>query len=173
MKITFVISEDIKDSLIKEIEYRVRLVFHCPIKIITGLNHLPDAYNHIRKQYLASKFIDSIADLSKSIDERIIRVVDFDIYSPTLDFVFGEASSDTGAAVVSLYRLKYDGGDRYAGETVFIDRASKEIVHELGHTLGLSHCSDLKCVMHYSQGLADTDLKDIYFCERCRPKLKL
>jgi archaemetzincin len=55
----------------------------------------------------------------------------------------------------------------------FYDRAVKEIVHELGHTFGLGHCPNSKCVMHFSNSLADTDLKEAYFCNMCRPKIIL
>jgi archaemetzincin len=41
-------------------------------------------------------------------------------------------------------------------------------VHELGHTVGLPHCSDSRCVMHFSNCLEDTDQKGTSFCRRCR-----
>ncbi|NAZ33257.1 MAG: hypothetical protein GU356_03035 [Pyrobaculum sp.] len=40
-----------------------------------------------------------------------------------------------------------------------------------GHLYGLGHCPDVRCVMHFSNGLLDTDRKTAYFCERCRRKL--
>jgi len=50
-------------------------------------------------------------------------------------------------------------------------RAVKEAVHELGHTFGLDHCSDPRCVMHFSNMLADTDRKGREFCPSCRARL--
>jgi archaemetzincin len=47
----------------------------------------------------------------------------------------------------------------------------KEAVHELGHMFGLDHCSDLRCVMHFSNSLADTDRKGRDFCPSCRARL--
>ncbi len=43
----------------------------------------------------------------------------------------------------------------------------KEAAHELGHTLGLGHCPDRRCVMHFSNTLDDTDFKGADFCLRC------
>ncbi len=50
-------------------------------------------------------------------------------------------------------------------------RALKEAVHELGHTYYLSHCADAKCVMYFSNSLADTDIKGAGFCKRCQQRL--
>jgi archaemetzincin len=50
---------------------------------------------------------------------------------------------------------------------LFDARVLKEAVHEYGHTLGLGHCVDPGCVMHFSNTLADTDRKGDWFCPRC------
>jgi len=51
------------------------------------------------------------------------------------------------------------------------ERALKEAVHELGHLLGLPHCDNPRCIMFFSNTLADTDRKGPGFCPACRGKL--
>ena len=57
-------------------------------------------------------------------------------------------------------------------EPLFHQRVLKEAAHELGHTYGLGHCPDNKCVMHFSNSLRDTDIKGTEFCPRCQVQLK-
>jgi archaemetzincin len=47
----------------------------------------------------------------------------------------------TRVAVVSVYRLRSRDGKLY------MSRVRKEVVHEVGHLLGLKHCRDTGCVM--------------------------
>ena len=53
----------------------------------------------------------------------------------------------------------------------FEARVLKEAVHELGHTLGLAHCPHPKCVMHFSNTVADTDRKGTDYCAACQARL--
>lgn len=64
------------------------------------------------------------------------------------------AESHGRTAVISLCRLA-SCADPQARRL----RTLKEAVHELGHILGLAHCPDAGCVMHFSNALADTDRK--------------
>jgi archaemetzincin len=106
-------------------------------------------------------------------DERVVGIADVDLYVPRLNFVFGEADIVSGTAIVSLCRLRPEYYGLAPDEASFLERATKEIVHELGHTFGLGHCPNNKCVMHFSNSLADTDLKEAHFCSKCRPKIIL
>ena len=173
MKITLRPSDDIAEEIMKEIEKQVKLVFHCPIAIKTGFNHLSHAYNAQRNQYLASKLLESLATNKKGHDEKIVGIVEVDLYCSPLKFIFGEADFNSSTAIMSLFRLRQEYYGLPADRDLFITRACKETIHELGHTFGLQHCSDLRCVMHFSNSLADTDWKEIYFCNKCRPKLRI
>ncbi len=173
MKITLRPTNDIAEETMGKIKEHVKHVFHCPIAIKKDFNHLSHAYNIQRKQYLASKLIESLAGDRKVGNEKVIGIVKVDLYSPHLNFIFGEADFLSSTAIISLYRLNQEYYGQPADEDLFIARACKEIIHELGHTLGLQHCTNLKCVMHFSNSLADTDWKGLYFCEKCRPRLKI
>ena len=47
----------------------------------------------------------------------------------------------------------------------------KEAAHELGHALGLKHCKNRFCVMHFSNNLKDTDIKTSWFCNDCEREI--
>jgi archaemetzincin len=57
-------------------------------------------------------------------------------------------------------------------QALFRERALKEAVHELGHTYGLQHCPNLRCVMHFSNSLRDTDAKQAKWCSRCATQVR-
>jgi archaemetzincin len=67
-----------------------------------------EAFNKKRKQYQSHTIlseIQSYAIRTPSLN-RVLGVVDADIFVPELNFVFGEASCPGKAAVISLWRLK-------------------------------------------------------------------
>jgi archaemetzincin len=94
-------------------------------------------------------------------------VVDVDIFSSGLNYVFGEAYVPGNAALISLWRLKPEFYRENAGTNVFAVRMLKEAVHELGHTLGIQHCPKSYCVMHFSNSIFDTDKKQTLLCDQC------
>lgn len=118
------------------------------------------AYVPARRQHRA----EALVGLARQEPgDRVLAVTEADLYSDDLNFVFGLADSPGRAAVISLHRLRADGDP-----SRFRERAVKEAIHELGHTMGLGHCPDPGCVMHFSNSLADTDRKAAALCGRCR-----
>ena len=146
-------------------------IFRCPVEMGADFSDLVQAYNPERKQYLSSQLLVSLGKAER--EEKVVGIADVDLYVPRLNFVFGEADVVSGKAIISLCRLRQEYYGLAPDEALFLERATKEIVHELGHTFGLGHCTNNKCVMHFSNSLADTDLKEARFCSMCRPKIIL
>ena len=131
----------------------------------------PDyAYDHKRKQYLSTAILNTILGQKEVARyERILGVVDHDLFVPELNFVFGQAS--TKAAVISLTRLRQTFYHLPEDQTLFHQRVLTEAIHEIGHTYGLEHCRHPRCVMFFSNSLTDTDRKGLEFCRSCYSKL--
>lgn len=143
--------------------------FGQPCRLGPALPVPGEAFNPQRKQYSAGAIL---AQLHPGPTDRVLGVVDLDLYVPELNFVFGLADGAGRRAVIALPRLRERFYGRPDDEALFLARAVKEAVHELGHTYGLGHCADRRCVMAFSNSLADTDDKGQTFCPRHQQQLR-
>jgi len=132
-------------------------------------------FNESRRQYNSSAILDELMRLYErgffGDCQRVVGIADVDAYVLGLNFVFGEALLQGPVATVYLIRLRPEFYGKASNRELLVERACKEVIHELGHTFGLRHCSNPKCVMHFSNTILDTDFKDLLYCLRCQSAL--
>ncbi|MEM3565720.1 MAG: archaemetzincin family Zn-dependent metalloprotease [Candidatus Bathyarchaeia archaeon] len=128
-----------------------------------------EAFDKTRGQYRSDMILGLVAGYVKKARNlnRVLGVVDADIYVPGLNFVFGEAECPGKVALISLWRLRPEFYGASSNFELFIERSTKEAVHELGHTFGLTHCKNPFCVMYFSNSIFETDRKKGVFCNQC------
>ena len=120
-----------------------------------------------RGQYYSTAILQRL-ERAADIDARVLGVTACDLYVPVFTFVFGEAQLDGNCAVVSTARLQEEFYGMPGREELYRERLLKEAAHELGHTFGLRHCADWRCVMSSSHGVERLDVKGADFCASCR-----
>jgi archaemetzincin len=175
MKIALLRLGQVDQSIVTRIEGNLKSVFvDAETTLAPEILQLPEeAFSKARGQYRSDFVLVAIrrfVDACCSYD-RVLGVVDVDLFVPRLSFVFGEAESPGRAAVISLWRLRPEYYKRAANSEVLVERATKEAVHELGHTMGLKHCVNPYCVMYFSNSIFETDRKQGLFCNRCYLKI--
>jgi archaemetzincin len=131
-------------------------------ELLDNVPIVDSAYDSKRDQYLSDEFLREVKwHAAVNGEKHILGVTNVDLFTQGLNFVFGQAELPGQAAVISLNRLNHDS------HNVFVSRMYKEAFHELGHTMGLRHCQVINCVMHFSNSLKDTDIKDERYCNHC------
>lgn len=159
------IQKEVLDYLQTELTRRLGLDVH-----ISKAQPIPQsAFDQRRNQYHATKILGMLKKINAN-GELALGVVDIDLYVPELNFVFGEADVAGNVCVISLVRLRQEYYELPKNENLFLERALKEAIHEIGHTYGLRHCKDPRCIMHFSNSLRDTDIKGPDFCPDCKLK---
>jgi archaemetzincin len=129
------------------------------------------AFHHERRQYHSTELLTRLKEFRSPDSWRLLGVTSADLYMPILTFVFGEAMTTDTCAVVSLHRLRQEFYGLPSDPELARERLLKEAVHELGHTLGLTHCRDYDCAMAASHSVEWIDIKTNGFCNACRARI--
>jgi len=158
---------DIDREVLDAMASGLQEAFGCDATVLAAVPVPSQAYNPGRRQHRSTEVLRLLEKSTAGGRERVLGVVDEDLYVPELNFVFGEADIVAGAAVISLTRLRQEYYGLPHDPRLFLQRAVKEAVHELGHTIGFGHCPDPRCIMHSSNSLEDTDRKGPGFCPQC------
>lgn len=141
--------------------------FRVPVEILLPALNPAFALHAERQQYHSSEILARMQPYLGSTTWRLLGVTQFDLYIPILTFVFGEAQVGGPSAIVSYHRLQQEFYGLPPDTDQLANRLLIESVHELGHTLRLTHCHDYRCAMAASHAVEWIDIKDSGFCEDC------
>ncbi len=145
--------------------------FRMPCELLPDALDGEFAFHAERQQYHSSEILARMQSFVGPETWRLLGVTDSDLYIPILTFVFGEAQVGGPCAVVSSHRLLQEFYGLQADRNLLRERLLKEAVHEIGHTLQLTHCDDYRCVMAASHAVEWIDLKDSALCPHCMARV--
>ncbi len=127
-------------------------------------------YERTRAQVDAACLIEQIPQPEPGWS--VVGLTGIDLFMPALTYVFGISHLGGRRGIVSWLRLhpEEDTADTQARLT---RRITVEVVHELGHGLGLVHCVVPDCAMHRSLWPEGVDLKRPEYCPACLASLEM
>ncbi|MCK9422930.1 MAG: archaemetzincin family Zn-dependent metalloprotease [Bacteroidales bacterium] len=156
-----------KDFL-EKIAEDVRHEFLFQVHVREGRLDLSDFYDPSRKQYNGNSMLKHVDAIFSSDDVKTMGLFSVDLFIPILTYIFGQAFLNGRTGIASLYRLSNERYGMVMNERVMLERFSKEVIHELGHTFGLVHCHNPTCVMQSVTYVEEIDQKSQHLCNHCR-----
>ena len=157
------IDEDLKSELLQNIT----ATYLCTVTEIKGIATLPKAaFYKPRNRYRATVLLESI-DSYNGYD-KIIGITTKDISTSKNNIydwgIMGLANSSGRSCIISTYRIKTPN------KVLFNDRFIKVALHELGHTMGLPHCTfSSTCFMEAADGtIKSVDREKRFLCSNCK-----
>ena len=132
-------------------------------------------YNARRGQYDAGAVLDRVlAPLVREHDDALalMGLACEDLYHGDLNFVFGLGSHGQRVGLYSVYRFHRWIPEGQDADKVALRRTLKTSVHEIGHILGMAHCTFYHCVMNGSNSLDESDRRPLFLCPVCLRKLE-
>lgn len=158
---------NVEGRLLMELAPALAEIYRVPTEILSTRLDPDFAFHRERQQYHSSELLRAMQRYVEPDSWRVLGITSVDLYIPILTFVFGEAQMGGPCGLVSAHRLRQDFYGLAPDADVLRNRLLKEAVHELGHTLDLTHCTDYQCAMAPSHAVEWIDLKDSSLCGAC------
>jgi archaemetzincin len=163
------------------IRNEISTFFKAKVIILNSIN-IPESYHGFNKeQYSADSLILLLSKFTNDTIAEVVGITHREIftlqkYKPHLkhlpqvlyleNCIFGLGYIPGNSCVISDYRLMSKDQELYN------NRLRKVIIHEIGHNLGLPHCSVDSCSMSESNGNIFTlDKCKGNYCKKCRQRL--
>ncbi|NMH26754.1 Zn-dependent protease [Flavobacterium silvaticum] len=151
-------------SMAKEVLVQVKAI-NPNVILRKNMDFPPKSYNQVRGRYRADSIIKYL-NARIGEDSVVVGLTHKDISTTKGKFqdwgIMGLGYRPGKACVISDYRLaSYNKKEQF----------HKVVLHELGHTEGLSHCPEKTCLMRDAEGANVID-EEKGFCEDCTAFLK-
>jgi len=172
-KIVVVPMGEIDYSLVNKLASQLVSYFNVGVDVLQGARVPLEAFNQQRGQYYSTVILTKLELMKSAPGEKMLGLVDEDLYIPSRNFVIGEADPAGKSGVVSLFRLKRENYEMLDEEKVLFSRVLKESIHQLGHLWGFKDCRNPKCVMYLTEEVTEVDRKGKKFCDNCLRKVKV
>ena len=158
---------EIPEIILKVIADHITRCFKLATQILPSMGQPEYALDERRLQYDASIIIENFESEHFSDNDKVIAVLNQDLFIPIFTHVFGEARQDGKCGLVSLFRLAKNPDGSSPLKPLIHDRAAKVALHELGHLFDLLHCERKQCLMHFSGSIEELDEMSLHLCEYC------
>jgi archaemetzincin len=162
-----------EELFLNQISAAVLRELHYPVIIKEGHLDLSEFFDPVRRQYNGTKLLTEVDTSFSLAKTKNIGLFNVDLFIPILTYIFGQAYLNGNTGIASAYRLSNERYGMISNDTSTLERFKKEVIHELGHTLGLIHCHAPTCVMRSSTYVEDIDQKSTSLCVSCRNSIVL
>lgn len=144
----------------------IKKFYNCDVTIYSSLPLPKNSYYSPRNRYRADIILTYLKGI-KPVGSNLIAFTNKDISTTkngVYDWgIFGLGSLVDGVCVTSTHRLKGN-----------YNRILNTTLHEIGHTYGLRHCPNKRCLMKDAEGHASPyDSLTPWMCDLCKHKLDL
>ena len=157
----------LEEEVLTVIERGLGRVYGFDVKRLPGLPEPDYAHDVQRGQHSSAHILRQLIARVPADAVSVLGITQRDLFIPMLSFVLGQAQLGGPAAVVSLARLHQQFYGLPPDRPLVLMRAVKEAVHEVGHTVGLTHCADSNCPMSLSNTVRHVDAKGAALCSNC------
>lgn len=158
---------EVPEIVLKVIADHITKCFKLNTQILPPLELPEYALDERRLQYNAGVIIETFESMHISDHDKIIAVLNQDLFIPIFTHVFGEARQGGKCGLVSLFRLAKNPDGSSPLRSIIQERAAKVALHELGHLFDLLHCEHKLCLMHFSGSIDELDEMSFHLCEYC------
>jgi archaemetzincin len=155
------------EGIVATIDQGVRRTFRLAVRQLRAEETPGYAYDAARRQYSSELILRAIIKRTPENALRLLAVTGVDLFIPMLTFVYGQAQLNGKVSVVSTARMHQEFYSLPGNQKLTLSRIAKESIHELGHTFGLTHCSNPSCPMSIATGLEQLDAKGDLLCDGC------
>lgn len=155
---------------LKWLQSNIETYYHFKVILLPDMGLPEEAWYAPRRRYKADKLIRILKTEKSDSVQYIIGITSKDISTKKgeiSDFgIMGLGFCPGKSCVVSTFRLKT------ADVRLLYERLAKVALHEIGHNLGLPHCTTKDCFMHDAEAsIKQVDSEKLDLCSNCKSKI--
>jgi archaemetzincin len=132
----------------------------------------PDLKNSPQGRYVTDNILDKYNSNNNTLLLTNVDIVTNNEQRGVKEWgVFGLGYRPGTTCIISTFRL--NRGKVKVSNEKFLERLKKVCIHEIGHNLGLEHCTNNKqCLMNDARGLiSQVDKETLDFCKVCKNEI--